>query len=228
MLESGAVAPRTLGQLTGQMAHDLNNMLAVTLSTVEIASRMDDLTKVRGFLETALKMIDLQRAFTENMACASAGCESPTLIDVHELIAPLVKELQTNVEHQPALRFAAKRSLVQSDEAFLRDALTHVADLAREAMHGHGRLSIATRNSSADDASVTGGRDFIIIEIADSGAGMSEELRSKAFELFSGASRTELRLAQVRDTMRRAGGFASIESTPGAGTVVTLGLPIAS
>lgn len=229
MLESGKVEPRTLGQLTGQMAHDLNNMLAVTLSTVEIASRIDDLAKVRGFLETALKMIDLQRTFTESMAGASAGCESPSLVDVHELIAPVVAELEeTAGGGRLSLRFEAKRSLVQCDEIFLGDALRHVVDRAREIADGLGQISIATRNSSEDDSNNTGGRDFIIIEIFDATVDMPEEARRKAFDLFSGPNRTELRLAQVRDTMRRAGGFASIDDAPGVGTKVTLGLPLAS
>ena len=228
MLESGKVEPRTLGQLTGQMAHDLNNMLAVTLSTVEIASRIDDLAKVRGFLETALKMIDLQRAFTESMAGASADCESPSLVDVHALITPLAAEVeQAGVGGPLALRFEAKRSLVRCDETFLHDALRHVVDRAREATHGRGRLSIATRNSSADDSSTTGGRDFIFIEIVDAGADMPEEARRTAFDLFSGPGRTGLHLAQVRDTMRRAGGFANIDDAPDVGTKVTLGLPLA-
>ena len=228
--DQGTVAPRTLGQLTGQMAHDLNNMLAVTLSTVEIASRIDDLPKVRGFLETALKTIELQRAFIENMARCSTACESPSLVDVQKVAVSVLDEIKAGIAAPvaPTLRLEAKRSLAHCDEGFLRDAIRHVVRRALIAAGGRGQSLIVVRNASASDSRATSGRELVLVEVVDTGDGMPQDACRKAFDLFAGNDATDLGLAQARDAMRRAGGFANIDSERGVGTTVTLGLPLAS
>ena len=225
---TGAVMRRSIGQLCGQMAHDLNNLLAVTLSSVEIAARIDDPAKVRDFLETAIRTIHLQREFTDKMARASRSFENPERIDVHRIVAELADDVGAGDSSvRMALRCEAQQSHVRCDQRFLVDALRNVLFVACSAMPGGGLLSISTRNAGKAGASGAAA-DHVLLAVTDSGEGMADDARRKAFDLFSGPHGADVYLAQARDTARRIGGYASIESAPGAGTTITLGLPLAA
>jgi signal transduction histidine kinase len=129
-----------------------------------------------------------------------------------------------------ATTFDAANSTVQADAAFLREALRNLLMNAREAGAGDGGLSIATRNAAGADVRGDASRDYLIVALTDAGAGMSDDVRHQAFELFfstSGAKGRGIGLAQAKDAVRRAGGFVSIDSTPGQGTTVTLSIPLA-
>lgn len=73
-------------------------------------------------------------------------------------------------------------------------------------------------------------RQYIVIAVKDTGSGMSDDIRHRAFDLFFTTKSAEpwrgTGLAQVRDALRRAGGAAAIESCVGSGTTVTLGIPL--
>jgi len=222
-----------LGQLSGQLAHDLNNMLAVILASVEIASKIDDIAKIREFLDTTIKMIGLQRELTDNMARASRACESPELVDVHSAIEQSIAELGARAGSavEVSLRLDAERHLIRCDAKFLRDAVRNVATNACAAMPDGGRLSISTRNASGADLPTKTAYEYLMLTVADSGDRMSDDARHKAFDLFfrsNDGTGLGLGLAQARDTVRRAGGFATVDSEAGSGSTITLGFPLAS
>jgi len=218
------VCAQTLGQLGGQIAHDFNNILAVALTSVEMAMRVGDPAKANVFLANALKVVARGRTLTDRLAAASHACEAPVAIDVHALIARLGAD-------DVAAELGAARSIVRSDPRFLEEALAGLIGNARDASPDRRAPTITTRNASGTEVRAEHDRDYLVIAITDTGEGMSDETRNQAFELFFSTREQDanrgIGLAQVKDTARRAGGVASIESRAGEGTTVTLAIPLA-
>jgi signal transduction histidine kinase len=224
------VRASTLGQLGAQVAHDFNNILAVALTSIEMAMRISDPVKANVFLGNALKVIGRGRMLTDRLAAASYACESPALVDVHELISQL-REGEGDERSQLLARLDAARAIVKCDAEFLEQALRNVLANANEAMKGEGTPTVSTRNVRGNEIRAEADRDYLVVSIKDSGGGISEDARNHAFELFYTTKAAEsgrgIGLAQAKDTVRRAGGVASIESSAADGTTVTLAIPLA-
>ncbi|HET7771764.1 MAG TPA: ATP-binding protein, partial [Chloroflexota bacterium] len=108
---------------------------------------------------------------------------------------------------------------VLGDEAELREALTNLIFNAVDAMPRGGALGVAVREAG----------NAVRLEVADTGNGMSEEVRRKCLEPFFstiGDEGTGLGLAMVYGTVRRHGGRLEIESRPGEGTRIAITLPV--
>jgi len=121
-----------------------------------------------------------------------------------------------------------------ADAAQLEAAVLNLVVNGRDAMSGRGELRIEVREAEPREIQKSGlaDRPYLAIEVADNGAGMSEEVLSHAFEPFFTTKEigqgTGLGLAQVYGFARQFNGSADIRSTPGTGTVVTIYLPIAA
>ena len=219
------VCAETLGQLGGQIAHDFNNILAVALTSVEMAMRIGDPAKANVFLANALKVIARGRTLTDRLAAASYACEMPVAVDVHALISRLAA-----ADAALTVELGAARSVVRSDSRFLERALGHLIGNARDASAARGAPKITTRNAGGAEVRGEAEREYLVIAVIDTGEGMSDATRNQAFELFFSGRELEanrgIGLAQAKDTARRAGGTASIESRAGEGTTVTLAIPL--
>jgi signal transduction histidine kinase len=117
---------------------------------------------------------------------------------------------------------------VEADPGELELAILNLVVNARDAMPDGGRVAIRAANAPALDGGGLRG-DFVRLEVADTGAGMTDEVRARAFEPFfttkGPGEGTGLGLAQVYGFARQSGGAALIESAPGRGTTVALLLP---
>jgi signal transduction histidine kinase len=220
----------TLGQLAGQIAHDLNNLLATALIGVELAAQVDgDAPRVRKLLAGAAEAIARQRDLTTAMALAAQACAQPVLLDLHAFVEARRDELGRALgAAELELRLDAQHARIRCDARFLHAALLHLACNAGASMPHGGRLLLATHNRDARSGE-TAGRRFVQLTAVDSGQGMTDEVSRRAFDLFfsTRAGGCGLGLAQVRDTARRAGGSATLESAPGQGTAISLGFPLA-
>lgn len=227
------VSAETIGQLGAQFAHDFNNVLAVVLTSVEMAMRVGDSAKANVFLANALKVIARGRTLTDRLAAASYACEITSQVDAHAIIARLVAETGAAVPRNLRVVSAldAERSVVGVDARFFEQALRNVIANAIEAIDGAGTLTIATRNAGGAELRGEAGRDYLVVEVHDTGRGMVDEIRYQAFDLFFSTAGTDrqrgIGLAQTKDAVRRAGGIASIESAAGQGTRVTIAIPVA-
>ena len=225
--------PETMGQLGGQLAHDFNNILAVTLTSVEVAMRVGDSAKANGLLSNAIEVIKRGRTLTNHLAAASQACETQTQVDVHALILAITQELERACGHRVRVlaQLDAGRHLVSIDEKFLARAVRNVVINAHEAMKNGGEMTLSTRNASGAELRADKSLQYVVIAVKDTGSGMSDEIRHRAFDLFYTTKSAEpwrgTGLAQVKDALRRVGGSASIESELGTGTTVTLAIPLA-
>ncbi|MGE0260578.1 MAG: ATP-binding protein [Alphaproteobacteria bacterium] len=228
----------TIGQLAGGIAHDFNNLLTVIANALETleASLPRDQERLRRLAEAAMRGTERAALLTNRLlAFARRQPLKPELIDVNRVILGMRDMLQRTLGRQIALesRLADGLPAVFVDHNGLENAILNLALNARDAMPEGGRLTIATASDAeaADDGSAANGA-FAMIELSDTGSGISPEIRERVFEPFFTTKQqgrgTGLGLAQVAGFAKEAGGFCRLDSEVGAGTTVRLYLPAAS
>jgi signal transduction histidine kinase len=216
----------TLGQLVGQLAHDFNNLLAAALVGVELATEGSD-GRSQALLTSTLDTLGRQRELTDAMSRAARACVESQVVDLHALLEDCRDTLEAAVSPLGLdYRLEAHAAAVCCDATFVQRALLHIANNARAAGGEGGTLRIETRNEPARDG-IGSENGRLVLSARDDGAGMAEPVRARAFDLFyTTHGAPGLGLPQVRDTMRRAGGTALLESREGQGTCVQLSFPL--
>jgi len=228
------VSAESLGQLGAQFAHDFNNVLAVVLTSVEMAMRVGDPVKANVFLGNALKVITRGRTLTDRLAAASYACEVPVQFDARAVIERVAAQAHDTAPRSVKIACAldAERSTIRTDARFFEEALRNLIENAIAASDGNGTVTVSTRNVGGAEIRGEAGRDYLAIDVRDTGRGMSDETRHQAFDLFftTGAAEAQrgIGLTQAKDAVRRAGGVATIESMVGQGSTVTLAIPLAA
>jgi len=113
----------------------------------------------------------------------------------------------------------AKIPLFSGNDADLREMLTNLIFNAVDAMPEGGTITVSTRIDGT----------FVVLDVVDTGTGMTDEVRQRCLEPFfttKGAEGTGLGLPMVYGIVTRHGGTITIQSTPGEGTVIQIRLPI--
>jgi two-component system cell cycle sensor histidine kinase/response regulator CckA len=123
---------------------------------------------------------------------------------------------------------------VKADVNQFEQVIVNLAVNARDAMPGGGKLAIRTSNIHADEAarlSVSGmpAADYVVVEVSDTGTGMSAEVMEKIFEPFFTTKEvgkgTGLGLSTVFGIVKQSGGFIDVQSAMGEGTTFRIYLP---
>jgi signal transduction histidine kinase len=228
-----------VGQLTGGVAHDFNNMLAIVIGSLDMARRRleRDPARAARHIEAALAGANRAADLTARLlAFARRQPLEPKPLNANQLIAGMSELLRRTLGESIHVetRLADDLWRTFADGAQLENALINLCVNARDAMGEAGRLTIETANAELDDAysaaqiEITPGA-YIAVSVADTGAGMSEEVIAKAFEPFfttkGAGSGTGLGLSQVYGFVKQTGGHVKIHSELGAGTTVRLYLP---
>jgi signal transduction histidine kinase len=227
-----------VGQLTGGIAHDFNNMLAIIVGNLDIARRR--LAQGRGDVERQIDnaMDGAQRAAALTrrlLVFARRQPLEPAVTDVNRLLADLSDLLARTIGEKVRIATTPGEDLWRTcvDQAQLESAVINLAINARDAMPRGGTLWISTQNASVGaqepPAAELSPGDYVAITVADTGTGMSPEIKARAIEPFFTTKEvgrgTGLGLSQVYGFVRQSGGHVEIESEPGEGTVVRLYLP---
>ncbi len=228
-----------IGQLTGGVAHDFNNLLAAILGSLELAlKRSDDptqqrlLTVAQQAAERGAKLTSHMLAFSRKQDLVLQPVAANDVIAgmtelLRRAIGPMVRvEHDLDVQLWPAL----------AEPVQLEVALLNLALNARDAMPDGGTLTFRTRNvatlEQAEHRAALPPGEYAMITVSDTGAGMPEEVQSKAFEPFfttKGPGKgTGLGLSMVYGFARQAGGTVTIDSRCGVGTAISLYLPRAT
>ena len=223
-----------IGQLTGGVAHDFNNLLMVVEGNVH---RLKRVIVSNAVSLRALDAIDIAvkrgTALTQQLLSFSRRQTHEAKIVDLKAHLPILKEmlqssLRSNISVETSI--ADDLWLTRVDISEFELALLNLAVNARDAMPEGGRLSILARNvtlSPSDDPALEG--DFVSVTVADTGAGIPPEILNRVFEPFfttkDVGKGTGLGLSQVYGFSRQAGGTATVSSTLGQRTAVTLYLP---
>jgi PAS domain S-box-containing protein len=227
-----------IGNLTGGMAHDFNNMLGVIIGNIDLLRDLkgddpdvDELTQEA--LDAAFRGADLTRRL---LAFARQQPLRPQHVNVNELVSGITRLLRRTIgeDVEISLDLAPELWPVVVDPAQLEASLTNLATNARDAMPDGGRLIIVTGNRTLDfdyaaqHAEVAPG-SYVMLEVSDTGCGMTPEVMHRIFEPFyttkSRDKGTGLGLSMVFGFIKQSGGHIGVYSEPGIGTTFRLFLP---
>jgi PAS domain S-box-containing protein len=230
-----------IGQLTGGVAHDFNNILTVITGTIGIlAEAVEDRPELASIARLIDDAAERGAQLTKHLlAFARKQPLQPIEIDVNSLILEAGKLLRPTlgeqIEISPKLDENAWPTLV--DPSQLTTAILNLALNARDAMPRGGKLTLETANVHLDDdyvrlnPEVTSG-DYVMIAVSDSGAGIPATLLEKVFDPFFTTKEvgkgTGLGLSMVFGFVKQSGGHIKIYSEEGHGTSVKIYLPRSS
>jgi len=228
-----------IGRLTGGVAHDFNNLLTIILGNLERAGRW--LTgadpRVGASIERAMEGATRAAKLTQRLLAFSRQQPlEPVSLDVNRLVGGMSEMLRRTLGETIAVETVLAGGLWRTlaDPNQMESAILNLAVNARDAMPGGGKLTVETMNAHLDDAYVgqqvdVAAGQYVLIAVADTGEGMSAEVRAKAFDPFfttkSPDKGTGLGLSQVYGFIRQSGGHVAIYSELGHGTTVKLYLP---
>ncbi len=223
-----------IGQLTGGVAHDFNNLLMIVSGSAQRLRR--DVTD-----EKQLRLLDMIANATQRgesltrqlLAFSRRQTLQPSAIDLSERLPKVKDMLSRSLRGDIEIRVVVpdRHCTVKVDPSELELALLNLAFNARDAMPSGGTLIITAKpvvlRGKAAEEGLHG--EFVAVRVADTGAGIPPDVLSRVFEPFFTTKEegkgTGLGLSQVYGFARQSGGTATITSTVGRGTAVTLFLP---
>ena len=228
-----------VGQLTGGIAHDFNNLLTGIVGSLDLLqTRLNQgrTENVARYINAAMTSANRAAALTHRLlAFARRQPLIPKSVDANALVVSLEDLLRRSIGEAIDLRIVASDHLwgTLCDPNQLESALLNLAINARDAMPDGGGITIRTSNArldgvSADTPALLPG-DYVCIEVADTGTGMSPEVAARAFDPFFTTKPigqgTGLGLSMIYGFARQSNGHVTIESAVGKGTSVRLYLP---
>jgi signal transduction histidine kinase/ActR/RegA family two-component response regulator len=227
-----------VGQLTGGIAHDLNNILTVITGTIEILA---EAVADRPELAAIAKMIDdaAERGadLTQRLlAFARKQPLQPREVDVNSLVMEVSSLLRSTlgerIEVHMTLAGDTSRALI--DPSQLTNAILNLALNARDAMPDGGKLIIETCNVVLDGNYVSMNSDvsagsYVMVAVTDSGHGIPAGILTNVFEPFFTTKDVDkgsgLGLSMVYGFVKQSNGHIKIYSEEGHGTTVRIYLP---
>jgi len=215
-----------VGQLTGSIAHDFNNILGAILGNLsflepapgDAPERRERWQRAMGAADRAARQVERLLAFARRQRLA------PEVVDINALAAGMLDLLEVSVGDRVELRAVLAPDLppVRVDPGQLENALMNLALNARDAMAGDGRLTITT---------AAAGTGLVEVAVADTGGGIPPELVERVCEPFfttkPKGKGSGLGLSLVYGFARQSGGAMVIDTAPGQGTTVRIRLPVA-
>ncbi|SDR41948.1 PAS domain S-box-containing protein [Paraburkholderia fungorum] len=227
-----------IGKLTGGVAHDFNNLLQVIggnlqLLAKDVAGSEKPEQRVRNALAGVARGANLA---SQLLAFGRRQPLAPKVVNLGRFVRGLDdmlrRALGDGVEIETIVSGGLWNTLV--DPFQVENALLNLAINSRDAMNGHGRLTIEAGNAALDDAyakrnaEVTPGQ-YVMLAVTDTGAGMSPEVRERVFEPFfttkPEGQGTGLGLSMVYGFVKQSGGHVKIYSERGHGTTIRVYLP---
>jgi len=219
---------RALGELAAGVAHDFNNNLGIILgrtqlllmktSDPEVSSGLNVIRQAAMDGGEAVRRIQQFSRVREDRA--------HEVLDLGEIVEEVVEITRGKWKNESERRGvkvdvaveAPNPSPILGSRAEIREALTNLIFNSVDALPEGGAITIRCRSDEKES----------IVEVADTGIGMSEDVKSRMFEPFfttKGMSGNGLGLSMVYGIVSRHKGTIEVETTPGAGTVVRMRLP---
>jgi two-component system cell cycle sensor histidine kinase/response regulator CckA len=218
------------------LAHDLNNLLTVISGASELSLLKSSDPEARRQWSEVLEASQLAAELTQSlMSLSRREMLQLSPVSPNRIIQGSVELLSRLAGDRVTVRtsLAADKGLILSNPTELVQVLMNLVLNAREAMPSGGSLVIETRaHVQADRREGSSGSRtgrYVVLTVADTGAGMDEATKSRAFHAFfstkADSERTGLGLAIVSAAVRKSGGHVNVHSAPGAGTRFELYFP---
>jgi PAS domain S-box-containing protein len=230
------------GQLAAGVAHDFNNFLTTILGYGDLLLQerqikgmlADHVTEIRAAAGRASALTQQLLAFSRRQPLEAL------VVEVNSLIANLERSLLRligeNISVICHLHHVKAGAYIKSDPGQITQIILNIAVNARDAMPYGGQLTLETavidvtseKGSPLPEDDVVPGQ-YVLITVADTGTGMSEEAKAHLFEPFFTTKvddhRSGLGLAASYGIVRQSGGYLRVESEEGKGTTIHVYLP---
>jgi len=227
-----------VGKLAGGIAHDFNNVLTAIIGYSDLLLKVNrpvdpaykDVMNIRSAALRAAGLVANLLGFSRKQT------QQIAVLNLGEVMTDLTPILRTSVGEKIELKIRSERDLwyVKADKTQIDNVIINLSVNARDAMPAGGKLTIRTRNVPEREAQkmtragFTPG-EYVLIEVEDTGTGMTPEVMAKIFEPFfttKGVGKgTGLGLASVYGIVKQSGGFIMPESELGKGTTFKVYLP---
>jgi PAS domain S-box-containing protein len=223
-----------VGRVAGGVAHDFNNILTAILSSAHFL--LEDLPEGdvrRADAEVVQESAERAAALTRQLlAFSRKEIVAPRDLDLNALLVNLSKMLARLLREDIALQVTpcAGEAPLHADAGQLEQVVMNLVVNAREAISGPGWIAVRTRLEAASAGDEHAPHGYVVIEVEDSGAGMSAATRARIFEPFFTTKErgTGLGLATVRSIVEGLRGTIALESAPGRGTCFGVHLPLSA
>lgn len=229
---------QAVGQLAGGVAHDFNNLLTAIIGFCDLLllrhkpgdSSFSDIQQIKQNSNRAANLVRQLLAFSRQQTLR------PQVQDITDILTEVSHLLRRLIGSNIELRLThgSDLGMVKVDGGQMEQVLVNMAVNARDAMADGGSLTIATRalhttnpNSFGEDVMPKG--DWIVIDVTDTGTGISPDVLKRIFEPFfttkDVGKGTGLGLATVYGIIRQTGGYLGVDSALGKGTTFSIYLP---
>jgi two-component system cell cycle sensor histidine kinase/response regulator CckA len=228
-----------VGKLAGGIAHDFNNVLTAIIGFSDLLLQTHrpsdpaykDIKNIQSAANRAAGLVANLLGFSRKQT------QQVSVLNLAEVATDLTPILRTSVGEKIELKIQSERDMwyVRADKSQIDNVLINLCVNARDAMPNGGKLTIRTHNITERESHKMSGvvgftpGEYVLIEVADTGTGMSAEVMAKIFEPFfttKGVGKgTGLGLASVYGIIKQSGGFIQPESEVGSGTTFKVFLP---
>lgn len=228
----------SVGRLAGGVAHDFNNMLSVIRGNADLAEGEAGLpSRVKEYILEITRAADRSADLTRQLLAFARKEEvSPRLIRLNNALDGMLKMLNRLIGEDIELEWLPGKGVwsVKMDPSQLDHILVNLCVNARDAIKTDGRIAIETRNIKIDEGfcdTHPGARpgEFVMLAVRDNGEGIPKSVLPNIFDPFfttKGRGKgTGLGLSTVYGVTRQAGGFITVYSEPGLGSVFHIYLP---
>jgi PAS domain S-box-containing protein len=221
-----------IGQLTGGIAHDFNNLLMAVLGSLGILKkRLPDDPSLAPLIDNAIQGAERGVALIQRMLAYSRKQDlNVAPVDIAALVSGMIELVQRSVGSTVRVDVDLPTGLpfVMTDGVQLETALLNLVVNARDAMPLGGAITIHAEQIKPGGP---GKPQFVRVSVTDTGEGMDQATAQQATTPFfttKGVGKgTGLGLSMVQGLAEQSGGKLTIESRMGAGTTISLHLPIA-
>jgi PAS domain S-box-containing protein len=224
-----------IGTLAGGIAHDLNNVLAPILMSIEVLGRkVSDAhgQRMLGILETSARRgADL----VKQVLTFSRGAQGPAgLLDPSHIVREMERMARETFPKSIRVQVDVAGDVwqVMGQATPLQQVLMNLCVNARDAMPSGGTLLLRARNETiraVRDGKAGDPAPHVLLEVADTGTGMASEVVDRIFDPFFTTKPvgvgTGLGLSTTAAIVKSHGGFIDVETAPGEGTTFKVFLP---
>jgi two-component system cell cycle sensor histidine kinase/response regulator CckA len=230
----------SIGQLSGGIAHDLNNLLGPVLGYADLLrksfppgdARLEDVDEISKAADRAARLV------RQLLAVGRRQVMEPRIMNLNDSIANIGAMLHRVIGERITLTLNLDQAigLVKADPSQIEQVILNLVLNARDAMPQGGEITVATsvlevvQPGTAGPGSIAPGR-YVTLSVRDTGQGMDAAVKARMFEPFFTTKKlgkgTGLGLSTAYGIIKQSGGDIQVESASGKGTVFTISLPFA-
>ncbi|MEM6884592.1 MAG: PAS domain S-box protein [Verrucomicrobiota bacterium] len=223
----------SVGNLAGGIAHDLNNILSPIMMSAELLEDVVTGEQEQRILHRISDGTRRAADMVQHLLSFSHGLESSRkTLDTNQLANDMQTLVQDAISEEIKLSFEVEDDLpqIRANPVQLNQVLLNLSVNARDAMNGKGKLSILIyKNVKTQVPPEIIPGNFVVIEVTDTGGGISEELKEQIFEPFfstkTKSGGTGLGLSTSLSIVQNHGGFIDLDSEIEKGTTFRVFMP---